>query len=42
VVERTFGWLGRYCRLSRDFEYNTRSNEAVVFIASIRRMLKLH
>lgn len=41
VVERTFGWLGRYRRLSRDFEHTTSSSENVVYIASIRRMLKL-
>jgi putative transposase len=41
VVERTFGWLGRYRRLSRDFEHTTSSSENIVYIASIRRMLKL-
>ena len=41
VVERTFGWLGRYRRLSRDFEHTVSSSESVVYIASIRRMLKL-
>ncbi len=41
VVERTFGWLGRYRRLARDFEHTTSSSENVVYIASIRRMLKL-
>lgn len=41
VVERTFGWLGRYRRLARDFEHTTSSSESVVYIASIRRMLKL-
>ncbi len=41
VVERTFGWLGRYRRLSRDFEHTVSSSELVVYIASIRRMLKL-
>lgn len=41
VVERTFGWFGRYRRLSRDFEHTTSSSENVVYIASIRRMLKL-
>jgi putative transposase len=40
VVERTFGWLGRYRRLARDFEHTTSSSETVVYIASIRRMLK--
>ena len=41
VVERTFGWLGRYRRLCPDFEHTTSSSEAKVYIASIRRMLKL-
>lgn len=41
IVERTFGWLGRYRRLARDFEHTVSSSESVVYIASIRRMLKL-
>ena len=41
IVERTFGWLGRYRRLSRDFEHTVSSSESAVYIASIRRMLKL-
>jgi len=41
VVERTFGWLGRYRRLSRDFEHTVVSSEAMTYLASIRRMLKL-
>jgi putative transposase len=41
VVERTFGWLGRYRRLARDYEHTTSSSETMVYIASIRRMLKL-
>jgi putative transposase len=41
VVERTFGWLGRYRRLSRDFEHQVSSSEAMVYAASIRRMLRL-
>jgi putative transposase len=41
VVERTFGWLGRYRRLARDFEHTCLSSEAMTYIASIRRMLKL-
>ena len=40
IVERTFGWLGRYRRLARDFEHTVSSSESVVYIASIRRMLK--
>ena len=41
VVERTFGWLGRYRRLSRDFEHTVRSSESMVYAASVRRMLRL-
>ncbi len=41
VVERTFGWLGRYRRLARDYEHTTSSSESMVYIASIRRMLKI-
>jgi putative transposase len=41
VVERTLGWLGRYRRLARDFEHTCLSSEAMTYIASIRRMLKL-
>jgi len=41
VVERTFGWLGRYRRLSRDFEHTVISSEAMVYLASIRRTLRI-
>jgi putative transposase len=41
VVERTFGWLGRYRRLARDYEHTVSSSEAMVYLASIRRLLKL-
>lgn len=41
VVERTFGWLGRYRRLARDFEHTVSSSEAMTYVASIRRMLKM-
>jgi putative transposase len=41
VVERTFGWLGRYRRLARDYEHTVASSEAMTYLASIRRMLKL-
>ena len=41
VVERTFGWLGRYRRLSKDFEHQVCSSEALVYLASIHRMLRL-
>jgi putative transposase len=41
VVERTFGWLGRYRRLSRDFEHTTVGSEAMVYLASIRHTLRM-
>ena len=41
VVERTFAWLGRYRRNSRDYEWHTDSSEAMLKISSIHRMLRL-
>src|SRR5215213_4941728 len=41
VVERTFAWLGRYRRLSRDYERYADSSEAMVQVSSIHRMLRL-
>jgi len=38
IVERTFGWLGRYRRLSKDYEVNPRSSETWIYIAMIHRM----
>lgn len=39
VVERTFGWLGRYRRLNRDYERQAKSGETFVHLAMIRLML---
>jgi putative transposase len=39
VVERTFGWLGRYRRLNRDYERQTQTGETMVYVAMIQLML---
>jgi putative transposase len=39
VVKRTFGWLGRYRRLSRDYERQAQTGETIVYLAMIRLML---
>jgi putative transposase len=40
IVERTFGWLGRYRRLSKDYEQNPASSEAWIYIAMSHRMIR--
>lgn len=39
VVERTFGWFGRYRRLSKDYEGLVENSEAMIQIAMINLML---
>src|SRR5262245_39214112 len=41
VVERTFAWLGRYRRNSRDYELYAHSSEAMLQVSSIHRMLRV-
>jgi len=40
VVERTFAWFEWYRRLSRDYERLIECSEAMIYLASIRIMLK--
>src|SRR4030095_11511784 len=40
IVERTFGWLGRYRRLSKDYEYLTQPSEAMIRVAMIHLMVR--
>lgn len=39
IVERTLGWLGRWRRLSKDYEELPEVSEAMVTLAMIRLML---
>jgi putative transposase len=40
VVERSFVWLGRYRRMSKDYEYLTASSEAMIYTATSRLLLR--
>ena len=40
VVERTFAWLSRYRRLSKDYEENIEVSESFVSVAMIHLMLR--
>ena len=39
IVERTFGWLSKFRRLSKDYEFRTENSEAIILIAATRLML---
>jgi putative transposase len=39
VVERTFGWFGRYRRLSKDYEFQTDTSENMILISMIQVMV---
>jgi len=40
VVERTFAWMGRYRRMSKDYEYLKESSEAMIHLVMSRLMLR--
>jgi len=40
VVERTFAWLGRYRRNSRDYEKLSQTSESMIMISGIQLMLR--
>src|SRR5579875_1834196 len=40
VVERSFGWLGRFRRLSKDYEYRLETSEALIQLASSVHLLR--
>lgn len=39
IVERTFGWFGRYRRLSKDYEELPESSASMIYLAMINLML---
>ena len=39
VVERTFGWLNNFRRLSKDYEFRTDSSEAFILLAASRLLI---
>ena len=40
VVERTLAWLGRYRRLSKDYEYLPQTSETMIYVAMTHLMLR--
>lgn len=40
LVERTFAWMNNYRRLSKDYERTVASSESMIYLASIRLMLR--
>lgn len=39
IVERSLAWIGKYRRLSKDYEYLVETSEAMVYMAMSRTML---
>jgi putative transposase len=40
AVERTFAWLGKYRRLSKDYEFRTDVSETMIVVAMIHLMAR--
>lgn len=39
IVERSFGWLSKFRRLAKDYEFRTENSETMILIAATRLML---
>jgi transposase len=39
IVERTFAWIGRYRRTSKDYEHRVQTSETLIDLIAIRLML---
>jgi putative transposase len=40
VVERTLAWIGRYRRLSKDYESLTKTSETMIYAAMVIIMIR--
>lgn len=40
VVERTFAWIGRFRRMSKDYEYLPQTSEAMIYGCMMTHMLR--
>ena len=40
IVERTFAWIGKYRRLSKDYEHKTETSETMIRLAMIHVMIR--
>ena len=40
IVERTLAWSGKWRRLSKDYEFEPKSSEAMIYWAALGRMLR--
>ncbi len=39
-MERTFAWIGKHRRMSKDYEYLTSSSENMIYLAMFRLILR--
>ena len=40
IVERTFAWINKNRRMSKDYELKLQSSEALIYLSMIRLMIK--
>jgi putative transposase len=40
IIERTFAWINKFRRNSKDYERNAESSKAIIYISMTARMLK--
>ncbi len=40
IVERSFAWLGRHRRMSKDYEFRVQTAETLITVAACAQMLR--